>query len=326
MPGAYPLLVDQTDWGMGAHSGAEANASALLLRRLGAELTRPNPFGGHSASAASTTLRDVEIVLAEPPLPPTAIFAHEYPQPLRQVVADGHIPHATLNSVKRKPRPTLLNHHPASPFVNRVGLNRSTQRLDINFHRDFGEIEIPATFHFPQANVNRCSSINNSPRNNSPRNSSSRNSPLKTNHRTAVKNSHLRKEYENPLREASLRKEDTEEDSQNSLNWNKRSNAPQRNMEENGTHTSYALTSNRRPNQFVLCCSPPDYYYSTERLRQEPEPGLCECCEKKVSCCCPCCHTWFPTGNVNSVCTSLVCIGIIMFIVLSPLLHYLVPT
>lgn len=70
-----------------------------------------------------------------------------------------------------------------------------------------------------------------------------------------------------------------------------------------------------------------DFYHSDERLRMEPEPGLCSCCDKKVSYCpcCPCCDKYCPEGNMNSVCTSLICSGIILFIVFSPIFHYLVP-
>ncbi|KAK4291382.1 hypothetical protein Pmani_035785 [Petrolisthes manimaculis] len=84
-----------------------------------------------------------------------------------------------------------------------------------------------------------------------------------------------------------------------------------------------------RPSQLSLCCSSPDYYYnSEERVRQEPEPGLLNCCDAKVSCCpcCPCCRPYCPTGHMNTVCMALICSGIITFIVLSPLFHYLIPT
>lgn len=84
-----------------------------------------------------------------------------------------------------------------------------------------------------------------------------------------------------------------------------------------------------RPSQLSLCCSSPDYYYnSEERVRQEPEPGLLNCCDAKVSCCpcCPCCRPYCPAGHMNTVCMALICSGIIIFIILSPLFHYLIPT
>ena len=59
-----------------------------------------------------------------------------------------------------------------------------------------------------------------------------------------------------------------------------------------------------------------------QKFRQEPEPGLCACCERKVACC-TCC---FPRGQMNTVAVSVICVCVIVFIVLSPLLHFMVPT
>lgn len=59
-----------------------------------------------------------------------------------------------------------------------------------------------------------------------------------------------------------------------------------------------------------------------EKFRQEPEPGLLQCCERKVSCCTCCC----PRGQMNTVAVSVICVCVIVFIVLSPLLHFMVPT
>lgn len=303
MHSAYPLLVEQTDWGRGAHSGAGVS-SAELLRSIGADLTRRS--GQAFGTPSLTALRNVEIVVTEPPLR-APLYAYEYPQPPGEPLGAA-TRHPSLR-VKREPRPTTLNH--ASPLCNRAGVNRLPQRVDLN---PFGVegFETPPT--------HRCAPLGGV------------NSPRSSPHLGRQRTPPLRKEYASvarvppPIQEESAAALEAREDAlRNWPQWGDR--APTGVIGEPGTHSSYALASVRHPNQLVLCCSPPpDLYYSTERLRQEPEPGLCDCCEKKVSCCCACCHTWFPTGNVNSVCTSLICCGIIMFIVLSPLLHYLVPS
>lgn len=89
------------------------------------------------------------------------------------------------------------------------------------------------------------------------------------------------------------------------------------------------LVSGAAPSELSLCCSTPEELRGgDERVHQEPEPGLMGCCDAKVSCCpcCPCLGPYCPVGHMNTVCMALICSGIIIFIVLSPLLHYLIPT
>ena len=59
----------------------------------------------------------------------------------------------------------------------------------------------------------------------------------------------------------------------------------------------------------------------------DTEPGLCGCSDKKVSFCpCfPCLNGYCPRGYINSVGCCFVCICVILFVILSPLLHYLWP-
>lgn len=88
------------------------------------------------------------------------------------------------------------------------------------------------------------------------------------------------------------------------------------------------LVGGSAPSELSLCCSTPEALQDEDRVRQEPEPGLMGCCDAKVSCCpCfPCLGPYCPVGHMNTVCMALICSGIIIFIVLSPLLHYLIPT
>ena len=92
--------------------------------------------------------------------------------------------------------------------------------------------------------------------------------------------------------------------------------------------TLHPLTVGAAPSELSLCCSTPEGLQDDERVHQEPEPGLIGCCDAKVSCCpcCPCLAPYCPAGHMNTVFMALICSGIIIFIVLSPLLHYLIPT
>ena len=230
---------------------------------------------------------DIEILVEDPP----SIFSHEYPQPPSDLHYDSRL--------KRKP-----------VGFQRAGINRSVQRLDLSNLRP--ELEAALLNEVRSASNPETTPLRLS----GPSGSTPRGSP-----RSASPRSKLRHEFEgnDTVSESCLH---ASQMPRQSINSNSNSGSYR------GQAQSLSLSSVMRPSQLSLCCSSPDYYYSTERLRQEPEPGLCACCDTKVSCCpcSPCCEAWCPVGHMNTVCTSLICCGIILFIVLSPLLHYLVPT
>ena len=295
MQSGYPLIVDQNGWGVASLTGSDPRRpdSTSLLRAIGNDLSRTAQLKAAIAAAASgsTSSSPHEIIVRESPLPS---YCYDYPQ--NPFLENENITRHSSLRIKRKPqRPTTLNHH-GSPVSNRiVSFNRGTVQQHL-IDPDLELFEHPTRRQQQHNFVGETSS--------SPMQRSDSSSP-----RVSRKEQHHQTNTRVPLIDQEMVQ------------------MPD-NLEHH--HSSYSLTATH-PKQFVLCCSPPgnnSYYYNQERerLRQEPEPGLCDCCDAKVSCCCACCHTWCPTGHVNSVCTSLICFGIILFIVLSPLLHYLVPT
>ncbi|XP_064088115.1 uncharacterized protein LOC135202561 [Macrobrachium nipponense] len=311
MRSAYPLLVDQNGWSAGIcripNTSSSSTTTTSLLRSVGVDITRPAQLH-HQAH------HDIEIHVEDPP----STFSHEYPQPLPVA--------ATHGTIERGKGAGGADHRSKRKLPNSDGstrantFNRAVQRLELSIRPD-GELCFDTRGPLPlSATPSRGSGASAGTPRASPRSSSSPRAAYNRQHES--------------VHSGVAPAIDPSDGGVPQLNHNQ----AQRTRGSNGTGScggmgpaappSFTLPMMSRPSQLSLCCSSPDYYYNEERLRQEPEPGLLKCCDTKISCCpcSPCCEPYCPVGHMNTVCMSMICSGIIMFIVLSPLLHYLVPT
>ncbi|XP_076040930.1 uncharacterized protein LOC143025328 [Oratosquilla oratoria] len=360
MRSAYPLLVENNTWNL----GNTTRSQTALLRSVGVDLSQHHPSSGHLLSSTTnlpyrssphhhlgaSSLHDIEVHLEDPP----SVFRHVYPQPL----VDDLTPRSSsqglplsaassLSAVHRTSNLALGSNHRSTP--HHLPHHRSpstsdiTQHLTNTIHRlergafDGGVLEGNSSrlegrlegLASPRL-VSGGGPTRIDPT--SPR--SPRTSPRIVDHHQPAAAASLLAEALN-LDPSSWEKNNghhplgqrSSGGSGNSAGGHSGTSGSN-GVNGSGSRPALALTSMMRPSQLSLCCSTPEYYYNTERLRQEPEPGICACCDAKVSCCpcLPCCAACCPVGHMNSVCVSLLCCGIILFIVLSPLLHYLVPT
>ncbi|XP_070000366.1 uncharacterized protein [Penaeus vannamei] len=286
MRSAYPLLVEQNGWSVGS-----CRNPTSILRSVGVDLSRPSQYQAPHAH------HDIEIHVEDPP----SSFSHEYPQPL----ANAHLGRAK-GGVATEPR---SKRKPVSDVHRTGSFNRAVQRLELSVSPD-ADLRVDPRPHLNAASRSSAGGTA------TPR-ASPRSSPRASSYGRRV-------EGANTCGGGVVLQQDHLESNHRDYS----------SAGSNGTGRctlsgpSFALPVMSRPSQLSLCCSSPDYYYNEERLRQEPEPGLLNCCDKKVSCCpcCPCLEPYCPVGHMNTVCMSMICSFIILFIILSPLLHYLVPS
>lgn len=286
MHSAYPLLVEQNGWSVGS-----CRNSTSILRSVGVDLSRPSH---HQVPHAH---HDIEIHVEDPP----SSFSHEYPQPLANAhhgrVKGGY---GSESRSKRKP--------PVSDVHRSGSINRAVQRLELSVSPD-SDLRVDNRSHYNTTSQSAAAASTVTPR------GSPRSSPRGPSYGRRLEGVHTGGGVV-------LQQGQQEANHRDYISSG-----------SNGTGrcalaaSSFTLPITSRPSQLSLCCSSPDYYYNEERLRQEPEPGLLNCCDKKVSCCpcCPCLEPYCPVGHMNTVCMSMICSFIILFIILSPLLHYLVP-
>ncbi|XP_071521003.1 uncharacterized protein [Panulirus ornatus] len=306
MRSAYPLLVDQNGWSVG-----NCRDPTSLLRSVGVDLSRPAHQTAHHAH------HDIEIHVEDPP----SSYSHEYPQPQataheEAAITQGGAEYRTF----KKPGDTFRG----SSF------NRTVQRLQLSV-RPEPDLRLDSRFvegrpdGRPDGRADSRNQNANSSRSSAASTATPRNSPRTTSPRAAYAGRRL--EGVHPGGPLGLEQQQ-QEPQQNHRDYARGSNGTGSCGVAAPAFTLPTMMRPSRPSQLSLCCSSPDYYYNEERLRQEPEPGLLNCCDTKISCCpcSPCCEPYCPVGHMNTVCMSLICTAIILFIVLSPLFHYLVPT
>nr|XP_053641304.1 uncharacterized protein LOC128694974 [Cherax quadricarinatus] len=302
MRSAYPLLVDHNGW-----SGGNCRDPTSLLRSLGVDLSRPaHPPTLHAH-------HDIEIHVEDPP----SSFSHEYPQPL----ATTHQQRAATLAAVADHRTSKIK---SSDISRASSINRTVQRLQLSIHpkteihSDTRRVEGRSDGRTDTRGQNTSSSRSSGASTTTPRNS-----PRTTSPRSSYGG--RRQEGIHPGVAVGL---DQQERQQNHREYPRGSNGTGSCGVAAPAFSLPTIMRPSRPSQLSLCCSSPEYYYNEERLRQEPEPGLLNCCDTKISCCpcSPCCEPYCPVGHMNTVCMSLICTAIILFIVLSPLFHYLVPT
>ncbi|CAL4140731.1 unnamed protein product [Meganyctiphanes norvegica] len=356
MRSAYPLLVDQNGWSVG--SGARDPYSrdpSSRLRAVGVELSRGSNSLSHlhlddlrhnTASYYRSDYDPHEIGFHVEDEPPS--YLHEYPQPqssafhhpVRSKAAAAALEAGEEYRSKRKLREFSppQTHYPSHNYYSQDyrgsggGINRLVQGIELTSIRpELDSVRVDSRGHRertvtpPRSSVTPPRSAVTPPRSTPPRGSPRSSSPRYTRRHEGIHTDetiltgpqHELRSNHRGLGASGLA---------DSHRGSRGGSAAGESLRVAQVNTGFRLST--LPSQFSLCCSTPDYFYNEERLRQEPEPGLCACCDVKVSVCpcLPCCKNVLPEGHMNSVCVSFICIGIILFIVFAPLLHYLIPS